>query len=128
MKKSSCARKPDACGPEEERKEMKTSIGIKISSGFALGLAALVVLGTLSYRNITALVASSDNVKRTYQILGKLESVLTAIVDVETGERGFVIKSATAQNVAATRQAGTAAQQLHELGEKLGRLVARYKV
>jgi methyl-accepting chemotaxis protein len=38
------------------------------------------------------------------------------------------IRTATAQNVAGIRQAVTAAEQLHGLGEKLGLLAARYKV
>ena len=70
---------------------MKWSIGAKISSGFALGLAILVVLGVLSYRDTTGLIASVESVKRTYQILGKLESVINEMTDAETGERGFII-------------------------------------
>ena len=38
------------------------------------------------------------------------------------------IKLASAQSVAGTKQAEAAARQLHELGEKLKLLVARYKV
>jgi methyl-accepting chemotaxis protein len=38
------------------------------------------------------------------------------------------IKQATAQNVASTKQTEVAAQNLHELGQKLKRLVDRYKV
>jgi len=38
------------------------------------------------------------------------------------------IEQASAQNVAGTRQAETAAQNLHELGAKLKRLVERYQV
>jgi len=38
------------------------------------------------------------------------------------------IKQASAQNVASTKQAETAAQGLHELGQKLKQLVERYKV
>lgn len=38
------------------------------------------------------------------------------------------IKQASAQNVASTKQAETAAQNLHELGQKLKKLVEQYKV
>lgn len=38
------------------------------------------------------------------------------------------IKQASAQNVASTKQAETAAQNLHELGQKLKQLVGQYKV
>jgi methyl-accepting chemotaxis protein len=38
------------------------------------------------------------------------------------------IKQASTQNVASTRQTETAAQSLHELGQKLKHLVEGYKV
>jgi methyl-accepting chemotaxis protein len=38
------------------------------------------------------------------------------------------IKQASAQNVAGTKQVETAAHNLHELGQKLKRLVEEYKV
>jgi methyl-accepting chemotaxis protein len=38
------------------------------------------------------------------------------------------IKQASAQNVAGTKQAEAAAQGLHELGARLKRLAAQYKV
>jgi methyl-accepting chemotaxis protein len=38
------------------------------------------------------------------------------------------IKQASSQNVAGTRQAEVAAQQLHELGQRLKQLAAQYKV
>jgi len=38
------------------------------------------------------------------------------------------IKQASLQNVAGTRQAETAAQSLHELGQKLKQLAEQYKV
>ena len=54
---------------------MKWSIGVKIGSGFALGLAMLVVLGVLSYRDTTELIAAADRVKHTYQVLGDLDGL-----------------------------------------------------
>ena len=70
---------------------MKWSIGTKIGAGFALGLASLVVLGVLSYKNTTELIADAQNVSHTYQVLGKLESIISTITDAETGQRGYII-------------------------------------
>ncbi len=70
---------------------MKWSIGVKISSGFALGLAILVVLGVLSYRDTTGLIASAENVKHTYKILEELAQIIKVMTDAETGERGYII-------------------------------------
>ena len=97
---------------------MKWSIGTKISSGFALGLAILVVLGVLSYRDTTGLIASVESVKRTYQILAKLESVISEMTDAETGERGFII---TGQDTylepynTAVAEVGVTLKDLHQL-------------
>ncbi len=70
---------------------MKWSIGVKIGSGFALGLAILVVLGVLSYRDTTGLIASAENVKHTYKILEELAQIIKVMTDAETGERGYII-------------------------------------
>jgi methyl-accepting chemotaxis protein len=70
---------------------MKWSIGAKIGTGFALGLAILVVLGVLSYQNTTELIAAAESVKHTYQILGKLDGTVQAMTDAETGNRGFIL-------------------------------------
>ncbi|MGA2642937.1 MAG: CHASE3 domain-containing protein [Spirochaetia bacterium] len=70
---------------------MKWSIGLKIGGGFALGLAILVVLGVVSYQNTTELIVSADSVTHTYKVLGKLDGVIQAMTDAETGERGFII-------------------------------------
>jgi methyl-accepting chemotaxis protein len=73
---------------------MKWSIGAKISSGFALGLAILVVLGVVSYRDSTGLIASADWVTHSYQVLAGLEGIIKSMDDVGTSERGFVITGA----------------------------------
>ena len=109
--------RPKADG-EERSRGMKWSIGAKISSGFALGLAILVVLGVLSYRDTTGLIASVESVKRTYQILGKLESVINEMTDAETGERGFIITGQDTYlepyNTAVT-EVGATLKDLHQL-------------
>ena len=73
---------------------MKWSIGAKISGGFALALAILVVIGVVSYRDSTGLIASADWVTHTYQVLTGLDGIIKAMEDVETGERGFIIAGA----------------------------------
>jgi methyl-accepting chemotaxis protein len=70
---------------------MRVSIGVKIGAGFAFGLAILVVLGVLSYRNTTTLIASSEAVVRTYQILQDLGSISGLLTEAAYGERGYVI-------------------------------------
>ena len=74
---------------------MRWSIGLKIGSGFAFGLAALVVLGVLSYRNTTTLIRSSEEVSRTHRILQELESTTSLLTDAAYAERGYIITGDT---------------------------------
>jgi PAS domain S-box-containing protein len=51
-----------------------------------------------------------------------------AVSEVRLGDWRLFIKQASAQNAASTRQAETAAQNLHELGQQLKQLVGQYQV
>jgi methyl-accepting chemotaxis protein len=70
---------------------MKWTIGTKIGSGFALALAALMVIGVVSYRSTTGLIKTAGLVAHTHQVLEKLEELLSVMKDAETGQRGFII-------------------------------------
>jgi methyl-accepting chemotaxis protein len=70
---------------------MKWKIGTKIGGGFALALAALLIIGVVSYRSTTALIENSAWVDHTYLVLDNLEQLLSTMKDAETGQRGFVI-------------------------------------
>jgi methyl-accepting chemotaxis protein len=70
---------------------MRWSIGSKIGSGFAVALAALVVIGALSYGTTARLVDSLDWLTHTRRVLDQLEALLSTMDDAETGQRGFII-------------------------------------
>jgi methyl-accepting chemotaxis protein len=70
---------------------MRWSTGKKIGTGFALALAVLVVIGTVSYRNTVTLIESADWVTHTHRVLEKLEDMLSMLKDAETGQRGYLI-------------------------------------
>ncbi|HUY14647.1 MAG TPA: CHASE3 domain-containing protein [Terriglobia bacterium] len=70
---------------------MRWSIGRKIGSGFALALAALIVVGAVSYDSTTKLIDSADWVAHTHQVLDGLNALLSTLKDAETGQRGYVI-------------------------------------
>lgn len=56
-----------------------------------MALAILVFIGVLSYRSI---LRSREDVKwvtHTYQVLEKIDGVMAAITDAETGQRGFLV-------------------------------------
>jgi len=70
---------------------MRWSTGKKIGTGFALALAILVVIGTVSYRNTVTLTESADWVAHTHRVLEKLQDTLSELKDTETGQRGYLI-------------------------------------
>ena len=70
---------------------IKWNVGLKIGAGFALSLAILVVVGSVSHRSTVNLVETSDWVEHTHEVLGTITELLSDLKDAETGERGFVI-------------------------------------
>ncbi len=65
------------------------SIGKKLYSGFALVLAILVAMSALSYFNFAKQNEASEWNDHTYEVLMELQEVLTSMVNMETGQRGF---------------------------------------
>jgi methyl-accepting chemotaxis protein len=59
--------------------------------GFAFGPAALAIIGWLAYSNTAALADRRDLSQHTYEVLREIGNVRTAIVDAETGMRGFAL-------------------------------------
>src|SRR5437899_1949145 len=67
------------------------TIGRKIGAGFGLALALLAILGGLAYWSTTRLIATSQSVERTQDVLGELGTLLTLVQDVETAYRGYLL-------------------------------------
>ncbi|HEY6925643.1 MAG TPA: CHASE3 domain-containing protein [Steroidobacteraceae bacterium] len=63
----------------------------QMSIGFGIVLAILLTLVTISYRSLGALDESSRWTVHTYQVLSEADNALAALIDTETGERGFVL-------------------------------------
>src|SRR5476651_1528378 len=70
---------------------MKWKIGTKIGGGFALALAALLIIGVVSYRSTTALIETAAMVDHTHLVLQNLEQLLSTMKDAESGQRGFLV-------------------------------------
>ena len=74
------------------------TIGKKIALGLALTLAVIVAVGCLAAYATAKLAESEDEasksghlVAHTYEVLAKLEAVLTTLTDAETGQRGYLL-------------------------------------
>ena len=70
---------------------MRWNVGMKIGSGFALALAILLIVGGVSYQNTDKLIATAQWVDHSQLVQKNLEAVLSALKDVETSTRGYVI-------------------------------------
>jgi methyl-accepting chemotaxis protein len=75
---------------------IKWNVGMKIGTGFALALAILLAIGAASYRNTAKLTATADMVVHTHKVLEGVIQLVQALVDVETGNRGYIITGAEA--------------------------------
>ena len=64
---------------------MKWNVGMKIAAGFALALAILVAIGAVSYQSTAKLTETAKWVAHTYQVLEKLEGVLSGMPRQERG-------------------------------------------
>jgi PAS domain S-box-containing protein len=63
----------------------------KVGFGFAFALACLGVVGVVSYLSVVRLNEDAAWVEHTHEVLGRLDSLLAALIDSETAERGYVI-------------------------------------
>src|SRR5579863_7613158 len=67
------------------------SIGNKIAASFGLALAALIIVGSVSYDSTSRLIDSANWVTHTHQVLNGLDELLGIMKDAETGQRGYLI-------------------------------------
>lgn len=74
---------------------MQVSIENKIRIGFGIGLVFLLLTGAVAYWSASWAAGAFHTVEKTERMLDLLRGTLTAILDVETGTRGFVITGKT---------------------------------
>jgi methyl-accepting chemotaxis protein len=67
------------------------TFGRRIAIGFAISTILLIVIGGLAYLSIVSLETTSVEVEHTHTVINRISSVLSALQDAETGQRGFII-------------------------------------
>lgn len=67
------------------------NLSTKLAGGYAIILGLMAIVSVVVYSSIHSLVDSSKWVNHTYEVIRKAESVGAAMVDMETGQRGFMI-------------------------------------
>jgi CheY-like chemotaxis protein/CHASE3 domain sensor protein/putative methionine-R-sulfoxide reductase with GAF domain len=70
---------------------MNLTLGQKILSAFIACTVILGIVAVFSFRNSEKYIETSKLVNQTHALLNELNKVMTAMVDGETGVRGFVI-------------------------------------
>lgn len=70
---------------------LKSTVGIKIGAGFALALAILVIIGSVALQSTREFQETSAVVTKTHEMMDALVRVTHALVDAETGQRGYII-------------------------------------
>ena len=70
---------------------MKNSIPKILRLGFILGLLVLVISASIPYYNFTMMRDSERWVDHTMQVLQTADSLRIAVVDAETGQRGYLL-------------------------------------
>ena len=67
------------------------TIGKKLISGFAVALLFLIAIGWIAFDNTAKLLDARERVAHANDVLTALDHLLTALVDAETGQRGFML-------------------------------------
>ena len=70
---------------------MKMSLEKKIPLAFLLAIILLIVLAVFAYRSVSTLDETIELEIHAQEVVQKLDSVLTNMIDVETGMRGYVL-------------------------------------
>lgn len=70
---------------------MRTTIGTRIAAGFLLAIAIVMVIAAVSYQGTTRLLNVFQLRAQSFQTIIKVEQVAVALVDTETGQRGYMI-------------------------------------
>ncbi len=63
----------------------------KIAAAFCIALAALVLVGSVTYSDYSSLVDREVWVVHTYQVLGQLDRVFDSMSEVESGGQGYLL-------------------------------------
>ncbi|MGH8854437.1 MAG: CHASE3 domain-containing protein, partial [Telluria sp.] len=69
--------------------DLKIATRLYLGYGVLIGITGIVV--GIAYANVTALDSANDANVLTYQALSEVDGAMQALVDIETGERGYAL-------------------------------------
>ena len=69
--------------------DLKIATRLYLGYGILVGITAIVV--AIAYANVTALDSANDANVHTYRVLAEVDGAMEALVNIETGERGYAL-------------------------------------
>ncbi len=69
----------------------RMSVGMKLATGFGVSLLFLIIVGGIAYINTTEMLATRMLVRHTNEVLKAIGSIEIALLNAETGQRGFIV-------------------------------------
>ena len=70
---------------------MKWSIGLKIGIMNLIAICILICINLASYYSINHMMEDAGMRQHSYQVIGRIERLLSVLIDAETGQRGYLI-------------------------------------
>jgi CheY-like chemotaxis protein/CHASE3 domain sensor protein len=62
-----------------------------VFAGFLVAVAAVLVTAFLAYASLTDRSATAERTTKAYELLGRIQNVLSLVKDAETGQRGYLL-------------------------------------
>jgi len=72
-------------------KGSNNTCSLRGTAGFAVVVAVFVVVGVLAFSDVTNLDENAAGVTHTYQVLEEVDGVMSSLIGMETGMRGFLV-------------------------------------
>jgi methyl-accepting chemotaxis protein len=76
---------------QDQARRWRWTIGRRLVAGYAVALVLMSVIGVVSFANTQTLVANSEWVDHTHEVLNETDAILSSLKDAETGQRGYLI-------------------------------------
>ena len=70
---------------------MRWNVGTKIAAGFGLVMLIFVVVGAVTYTSTNQLIEAAGSRKHTYDVLRRIDDIVSHLQDVESGQRSFAL-------------------------------------
>jgi signal transduction histidine kinase len=74
-----------------ESTKTRWSVEHKVTTGFGVAIAVLIVIATVAYRNAVGYVETNEWVMHTNQVLGKLSAIVSRLNEAESQQRAYLI-------------------------------------